>query len=115
MLVLGIGRRELGKTTLAMNVARRSDTRVAFDPRHLINTTTDVLNEENVEELLYEMLDTRSEIIVQPNFDVQGAFAKTCQILCDWIRDNPGETVCLLLDEVRFYEPDGNPHFEFIV
>lgn len=114
MMVLCIGRRELGKTTLAMCVARHYDTRVIFDPRHMINTTSDILSEENISGVLYGMLDTRAEIIIQPKFDKQAAFTAMCSEVYDWLNDNPGEKVCILVDEIRFVLLD-DPFFDFLI
>jgi hypothetical protein len=114
MLILCIGRRELGKTTLAVSIARHYDTRIIFDPRHMINTTSDVLNEGGISGVLYSMLDTRSEIIVQPHFDKQAAFSAMCSEIYDWLQDNPGERVCILVDEIRFVLLD-DPFFDFLI
>lgn len=116
MLDLFIGKRELGKTTLAVSTSRHFSTRVIFDPRHMIDTTSDILSDGEVSENLYEMLDTRAEVIVRPHFDVDGTFAAMCKEIYHWLRDNPTEPFFLLLDEVRFLEnPEGNQHFDFIV
>ena len=116
MLDLIIGRRELGKTTLAVSLCRSFDTRVIFDPRHMINITPDVLTTGNVQDTLYAALDDRQEIIVQPGFDVEGTFAAMCAEIYAWLRDNPGESFCLLVDEARFVRtPEENPHFDYIV
>jgi hypothetical protein len=116
MLDLAIGRRELGKTTLAIHLARHSDTRVFFDPRHMINTTSDILTDSNVREALYTMLDTRSEIVVRPQFDVEGTFFAMCEEIYNWLIENPGQTFCLLVDESRFVKnPEENIYFDYIV
>ena len=116
MLDLVIGRRELGKTTLAVSLCRHFSTRVIFDPRHMINTTSDILGDGQVEGVLYEMLDTRAEIIIRPSFDREGTFAAMCAEIYSWLKDNPEESFCLLVDEARFVQtPEENPHFDFIV
>lgn len=116
MLDLVIGRRELGKTTLAVSLSRNFSTRVTFDPRHMIHTTADVLTDGQVEGVLYSMLNDRAEIIVQPSFNKEEAFAVTCAEIYSWLKDNPGEPFCFLLDEARFIkEPEKNAHFDYIV
>jgi hypothetical protein len=116
MLDLFIGKRELGKTTLAVSVSQFYDTRVIFDPRHMINTTNDVLTEGNIKGALYEMLNDRADVIIRPTFDKQRAFDEMCREIYDWIRDNPDERFCLIIDEVRFIEmPEANQYFDFIV
>lgn len=116
MLDLIIGRRELGKTTLAVSICRHFATRVIFDPRHMINTTSDILTDGQITGVLYEMLNTRSEIIVRPQFDKEETFNAMCAEIYAWLKDNPGEPFCLLVDEARFVKtPEENPHFDFIV
>lgn len=116
MLDLLIGRRELGKTTLALHLARNSDTRVIWDPRHMIHTTADVLTDSQVTGILYEMLDTRPEIVVRPHFDIDGTFSAMCEEIYNWVRENPDQKFCLLVDESRFVsEPEKNFYFDFIV
>jgi hypothetical protein len=117
MLDLVIGRRELGKTTFAVYLSRQFSTRVLFDPRHMINTTSDILSDGQIGGgVLYSLLDTRSEIIVRPHFDKEATFNEMCREIYDWLRDNPEEKFCLLLDEARFIkEPEKNTYFDYIV
>lgn len=116
MLDLIIGRRELGKTTLAVSLCRHFSTRVIFDPRHMIHTTSDILTDGQIEGVLYDMLDERAEIIVRPHFDKEQTFAAMCSEIYSWLKDNPGEPFCLLVDEARFVKtPEDNPHFDYIV
>jgi hypothetical protein len=115
MLDLVIGRRELGKTTFAVNLSRHYSTRVIFDPRHMISTSRCIFTEEDMSEL-YVALDTEPEIIIRPKFDKQLAFEEMCLQIYGWLQDNPGEPFCLLIDECRFLpEPEKNQHFDFIV
>jgi len=116
MLDLAIGRRELGKTTFAVHLCRHFSTRVIFDPRHMIHTTDDILYDGQVKGVLYEMLDTRAEIIVRPRFSVEETFAEMCGEIYDWLLDNPDEPFCLLIDEARFVKtPEDDRHFDYIV
>ena len=116
MLDLLIGRRELGKTTLAVKISRDYTTRVIFDPRHIIETSSDLLSDTEIADNLYDMLNVRSEIIIRPKFDIERAFETTCEILYSWLADNPGEPLCFLVDEARFVkEPEKNKHFDFLV
>jgi hypothetical protein len=116
MLDILVGRRELGKTTLAVYISRFFPTRVNYDPRHMIFTTSDILYDDQVSEKLYGLLNTRAEITVRPNFDKERVFADMCEVIYLWLRDNPGEEFCLLIDECRFIKnPEKNPHFDYIV
>ena len=116
MLDLIIGRRELGKTTLAVNLARHCSTRVIFDPRHMINTSRCVLVDSQIKDNLYNALDTEPEIIIRPEFDKEAAFEATCEEIYFWLKNNEGEPLCFLIDESRFVsEPEKNQHFDYIV
>lgn len=116
MLDLIIGRRELGKTTLAVSLCRHFTTRVIFDPRHMIHTTSDVLRDGQIAGVLSEMLDDRAEIIVRPDFEKEEVFNEMCAEIYAWLKENPGEPFCLLVDEARFVKtPEDNPHFDYIV
>lgn len=100
MITLIIGFTGQGKSTLAEYIARRSDTRVIIDPRSQFHTTDDILPDANE---LYEMLDDRYEVIVQPGRgrDVAGVFDQACSEVANWIEDNPRERICLVCDEAR--------------
>lgn len=100
MITVIIGFTGQGKSTLAMYVAQRSDTRVIFDPRMQFHTSSDIIPGAGG---LYELLDDRYEITVQPGrgTDIETSFDQTCGVVADWIEDNPGEKICLLVDEGR--------------
>lgn len=116
MLDLIFGKRELGKTTLAVSLTRNFSTRVTFDPRHMIDTTSDILTDQSIEGVLYEMLDDRTEIVIRPHFNTEFAFNAMCKEIYAWMRDNPDEEFCLLIDEARFVKnPEENRYFDFIV
>jgi hypothetical protein len=88
---------------------------VIFDPRHMINTTSDILTDSNIG-ILSQMLDIRSEVIVRPKFEIEETFDAMCEQIYLWVRANPAETFCLLLDEARFVrEPEKNRFFDWIV
>jgi hypothetical protein len=101
MITLIIGRREVGKTTLALHESRKTPTRLLFDPRRQLNTSPAILRDEIG---LYEELDNSTEIIVQPQFNVPQVFEAICNQLMDWIEDNPEEDVSFLVDEARFVQ-----------
>jgi hypothetical protein len=116
MLDLIIGRRELGKTTLAVSLCRHFSTRVIFDPRHMIHTTSDILTDGQIVGVLYGMLDTRAEIIVRPSYEKEKVFEEMCSEIDAWLKENPNEPFCLLIDECRFVKtPEENPNFDYIV
>jgi hypothetical protein len=106
-----------GKSTLAAFAARRSSTRVIFDPRFQFETTSDILPDADG---LFELLDDRYEIIIQPGrgADREQIFADTCRAIGDWIEDNPLEPICLLVDEALLTGLDSkqvNDDFDWIL
>jgi hypothetical protein len=106
-----------GKTTLAEFISQRATTRLKFDPRLQFHTTDDVLQNENG---LYELLNDRYEVIVQPGrgVAVEEDFDAVCRVLADWIEDNPHENVCLLVDEGRLVglnNKSGSLNFDWIL
>lgn len=116
MLDLFIGRRELGKTTLAVSIARHFPTRVLFDPRHMLNTGGIVLIDDQVSQLEF-ILDDHAEIIVRPDLmEVDQVFEEMCRQIYLWLREHPEEKLCLLVDEARFVkEPEKIRWFDYIV
>lgn len=117
MVIVIIGFTGMGKSTLAEYLARRSDTRVIFDPRSQFHTTSDILPDANE---LYEMLDNRYEIIVQPGrgCDVAESFDSMCSVIADWIEDNPRERICIVCDEARLIGLDSKSaslNFDWII
>ena len=113
--MLMIGKRELGKTTLAVSISREYDTTVIFDPRHMIETTSDIIGDNGMS-ALYSMMQQRNDIIVRPTFDIEGTFQKMCYQLYHYILQHPEEKICLLVDESRFVpSPEKIKEFDFIV
>lgn len=100
MIIIIIGFTGQGKTTLAEYLSRRSTTRLKFDPRMQFHTTDDILPNASG---LYELLDDRYEVIVQPGrgAEVKETFNETCGVLADWIEHNPEEVVSFVADEAR--------------
>jgi hypothetical protein len=97
------GRRELGKSTLALYLARQKTTRVIFDPRFQFRTSPAILKNVEIESML-ELLDTQVEIIVHPESDVLGNFQRACDAIKIWLQENPDEPFCFLVDEARFVD-----------
>lgn len=106
-----------GKSTLASHIARKSPTRVIFDPRSQFDSSplrvTDAAS-------LYELLDDEPEIVIQPGRaqELEAAFDSTCSELANWIEDNPREVVCLVVDEGRLVGLDSKStslNFDWIV
>jgi len=117
MVTVIIGFTGQGKSTLAYKVAQRSDTRVIIDPRNQFNSTSDIVSGPSG---LYELLDTRYEVIVKPGrgFDVTETFDQVSGVIAEWIEDNPTEKISIIADESRLLGLDSKTvslNFDWIV
>ncbi len=110
MLILNLGRRRVGKTTLAYKIISNSETRVIWDPRGLFHTSSCVLSGSSG---LYEALDNEYEIIIKPERDVKGTFDSCCSVLWRWVKDNPEAKVSFLVDEAYFIETSNTSYESF--
>lgn len=101
------GRREVGKTTLALYLASRVPTRVIFDPRGLVPASDRALTANDVADQFTRMREanpTRS-IVVTPDSDVKGLFEYTARECKEWARDAEGP-IAFVVDEVRFIDTE---------
>jgi hypothetical protein len=115
MLILNIGKRELGKTTLAVSISQKYDTCVTFDPRHMIDTTSDIIGDNGID-ALSQLMATRNDIIVRPEYEIEETFDRMCQKIIPYIKRHPNESFCLLIDESRFVpSPEKIKSFDYIV
>lgn len=117
MITVIVGFTGQGKTTLAYYLAQKCETRVVFDPRSQFNSCEDIIPNSAG---LYELMDIRYEVIVQPGRgeEVFQNFDSVCSSVADWIEENPGERVCLLVDEGRLVgleTKSGSLNFDWIV
>lgn len=110
MIIQINGRRRQGKTTLAYRLAMKKPTRVIFDPRRMFNTTSVVITDPVG---LYDLMDTESEIIVQPEGDLKDSFDIFSENFQDWTEDNPQEDCALIVDEVRFLDTPNRNYVHF--
>lgn len=119
MIYLCVGRRELGKTTLALYLTRNMRPRVIFDPRGLcpapngrvtsaaeISQAFDLLNEDATG------IEKRYELVITPDADTQATFEYTCGEIKSWL--TRGKQVSFIVDESTFMKLDVEP-FEWII
>jgi hypothetical protein len=114
LIYLCNGRQRQGKTTLAKFIANQSPTRVIYDPRVQVHTGIVVSDTE----ILYELLDTESEIVFRPGLDSK--LDEVCNVVLDWKADNPDEKIALLFDEANICELNSKPreafpHFNYLL
>lgn len=110
MIDLVTGRRQQGKTTLAYYVAKKKTTVVIFDPRRLFHTTDDTYKDASH---LYELLNDRAEIIIQPDGPVPESFREVTRDVLDWVEENPEEEISFLVDECYFVDTSNEEYEDF--
>lgn len=116
MIVLCVGRKEQGKTTLAYSSLLPMPKRVVFDPREDFETS-DVVNTTGFG--LYDDLNDEEtdEVIIRTSADLEAVFAVTCQELAEWIRDHRAESFGFLVDDSRLVLMNRNipPDFSWML
>lgn len=133
MIYNNLGRREQGKTTLALWLIRQARVRVVIDPRGLVPTTHRYTTAEDVAHgfdgvreayatpntlagvPVTRLYDVPSLIVVTPDSNVQGVFnfvAEECKAL---VRDYPTRTLALLVDELRFIDTRASSAFDWLL
>lgn len=124
MIYLDLGRRERGKTTLAVYMARKCPYQVIFDPRGLVRPTSGVRvkNWTQLNNAAGRMADTDpkqhiTEIIVTPDDDPHVLFDRTARVVKAWAEDFPdrAHSMMFVVDEARFVKLQGSPAFGWIL
>jgi len=109
---LVLGRRQLGKTTLAYSMALKCANRIILDPRGLIRGTGGVRVGQRAQfDQAIEMLHAKElrEIIVTPEGDLDRMFSATAVAVKAWNRDHAtsardDKRLMWLIDEARFFD-----------
>ncbi len=111
MIYLLLGRRELGKTTLAIYMARKAPYQVIFDPRGLVPVTTGarVTTRAELDQAFADLQREQApltEVIVTPRDDVQGLFDLTARYVKYWAETYPNtdHAMVFVVDEARFVD-----------
>jgi len=111
VIYLCIGRRELGKTTLAYRMLRELMRRFVLDARHMIHQhgahveTTEDANESE-ESMFAVMGGELEESIYQPSRSPKRSFTEWCAVLRTIVLDYPDREIGVLVDEASFYDLD---------
>jgi len=119
MIYALIGRRELGKTTLAMYMARKFAKRAVLDPRGMIHypTAERVHTAAEAAEAVAEMLDDPrvSEVIYHPTEDdLDLAFQQWAAGLKAAALEFPDATWAIVIDEASFFDLNA-PSFQWLL
>jgi hypothetical protein len=100
MIVLCVGRRHQGKTTLGYSIARRCDSRVILDVRHAIPSADPVGDLPDDEARLYRQIEAPEwpEIVVRPGEHFERTNEYLARSMTGLMRDPDGR-IAILLDE----------------
>ena len=118
MIYLCLGRREMGKSTLALFLIRKQPVRVIFDPRGLFPTSVSspvVVNASDLGARMNDIYEAKSgQVVIVPDGKTQPMFEATAIEVKRWLRDSP-LPIALLVDELRFVDPDESTEFDWIL
>lgn len=119
MIYALIGRRELGKTTLAMYCARKFAKRAVLDPRGMIHfpTAERVHSAADAGEAVAEMLGDPdvSEVVYHPTEDdLDLAFSQFAAGLKQAALEYPEVTWAIVIDEASFFDLNA-PSFQWLL
>lgn len=119
MVILNIGRRKRGKTTLAYYQALKVPQRFIFDPRAMIQRpgSVRVHSKSVLRERAFPALQEGeiTELVYQPHDDdIQGAFAAFSKLAKEWITTTPEKPLAIMVDETSFVNLR-EPAFEWVL
>lgn len=119
MIYLCIGRRELGKTTLAYRMLRSLRRRYVLDARRMIVQRGDEIETAttitDATESMYAVIEgSLHESIYQPSESPGVAFVEWANVLRDLVLAYPRAEIGVLVDEASFYDLD-DESFQWIV
>jgi len=109
VIYVAIGRRELGKSTLAYFMTQKLAKRAVIDPRRMIRRTDPrieyVTTIDAAREALLAMMDGDSdEVIYQPQEDdIEQAFVEWTRVLKSIVVSYPESELAIFIDEASFY------------
>jgi len=126
VIYLYLGRRKLGKTTLALSMARKCPYRVMLDPRGLIHSGAPRVSDVDGVASAFDAMsnddehdETRRvrEVLVTPEHDVQLVFDYTSREVKQWSKDwhDPEHRLMYVVDEARFFDLLDSPAFEYVM
>jgi hypothetical protein len=107
MLIGNFGRRQMGKTTLAIYMADKVDRRALLDPRALVRRPGAVIVRSA--RRLREAFDALAagdcdEIVYTPVDEHRAAFNAFASELRRWVIEYPALDLAVVIDEASFYE-----------
>jgi len=104
MIWLVIGRREQGKTTLAMSMALRVPARLIFDPRGMIRPDAPrAETPAELDEAMDDLFEGRvAEVRFTPRGDVEEGFVAFATAAAAWVRADVTRPLAVVVDEAGF-------------
>lgn len=122
MIYLNIGRRQLGKTTLAVSMAQRSPFRIIIDPRKQIGVNSHRVGSRFAFAQVFEQLreGTLHEIVVTPDDDLMPMFSACSLAVRQWATDYEGHSpssrsLVLLVDEAALFDLQSSSAFRYLL
>jgi hypothetical protein len=110
MIYLCLGRREQGKTTLALYLTRRERARVVFDPRGLVpsprRVTSAIEVRSSFDDLWVASKRATTQVVITPETSVQPMFERTSSEVKRWVREPGADPIAYVVDELRFVDPN---------
>lgn len=105
MIVLCLGRRELGKSTLGCFIARRKPIVVILDPRFMFATADPIGDLPGDNQLLWDSMQAPGESIVQPENSLDKTTEELALLIREWCQQAPAsQHLAVLLDECALLE-----------
>lgn len=118
MIYLNLGRREVGKTTLAAYLISKSPTRIVFDPRGLYPAERRATDSADIANWFLAAMQSDApigaELVITPDDDVQGCFDLVCAYVKTWLKSGRSD-IAFLIDEVRFIHDMNGPDLNWIL
>jgi hypothetical protein len=107
MIYLIIGRREQGKTTLALHMARKMPSRVIFDPRNTIRHGVKVRSSDEYKAGIEALKSGEiSELVYTPRGNSQAGFEVFATGITGWVEEYYERPLAVLVDEIAFADLD---------
>lgn len=113
MIYLILGRREMGKTTLAFYMAQRCPRRVIFDPRCQFDGRS-ISGSLEIQDAMTNLIEQPGEVLIAPKLSPQGSFDSLASQIRAWPADTD-DALAVLLDEATFYDAMQSQDFEWVV
>jgi hypothetical protein len=116
MLHIIIGRREQGKTTLALYMASKVDAMLIFDPRGIVGPESRRVREVSELAMACRALYDRDigQVSYTPDDELSTAWPYWGQCVAAWMRRDAHRPLAAVVDEAAFVPLESSPQFEWV-